>query len=111
MDMIPVTTEETMPSPVDPGEAAAEDEEVGDEADVEEDITSYAGRPQPRLTALERTSSLSFSPSSPWLSVLRLGIVRIFPSSECPVTVDQPVVFSLIIRCAASVFERSACPL
>ena len=78
MDMIPVTTEETMPSPVDPGEAAAEDEEVGDEADVEEDITSYAGRPQPRLTALERTPSLSFSLSS---TVLRLGIVRIFPSS------------------------------
>ena len=40
MDMIPVTTEETMPSPVDPGEAAAEEEEVGDEAEVEEDITS-----------------------------------------------------------------------
>ena len=106
MDMIPVTTEETMPSPVDPGEAAAEDEEVGDEADVEEDITSYAGRPQPLLTALGGTPS----PSS-WLSVLRLGIMRIFPSSECPVTVDQPLVFSLIIRCAASVFERSECPL
>ena len=76
--MIPVTTEETMPSPVDPGEAAAEDEEVGDEADVEEDITSYAGRPQPLLTALGGTPSLSFSLSS---TVLRLGIVRIFPSS------------------------------
>ena len=62
MDMIPVTTEETMPSPVDPGEAAAEDEEVGDEADVEEDITSYAGRPQPLLTALGGTPSPSFSP-------------------------------------------------
>ena len=80
MDMIPVTTEETMPSPVDPGEAAAEDEEVGDEADVEEDITSYAGRPQPLLTTLEGTPSPLSSPSSPWSTVLRLGIVRIFPS-------------------------------
>ena len=43
MDMMPVTTEETMPSPVDPGEAAAEEEDVGDEAEVEEDITSYEG--------------------------------------------------------------------
>ena len=43
MDMMPVTTEETMPSPVDPGEAAAEEEDVGDEAEVEEDITSYGG--------------------------------------------------------------------
>ena len=80
MDMIPVTTEETMPSPVDPGEAAAEDDEVGDEADVEEDITSYAGRPQPLLTTLEGTPSPLSSPSSPWSTVLRLGIVRIFPS-------------------------------
>ena len=44
MDMIPVTTEETMPSPVDPGEAAAEDEEVGDEADVEA-LQSQTGDP------------------------------------------------------------------
>ena len=39
IDMIPVTTEETMPSPVEPGEAAAEEDEVGEEAEVEEDIT------------------------------------------------------------------------
>ena len=109
IDMMPVTTEDTMPSPVDPGEAAAEDEDVGDEAEVEEDITLYADTPT--LGSTDATHSFFARrfprPRRRRQSISLWGIARIFTSSECPVAVYQSLTVRDLglIRCSASVFE------